>query len=99
MALKMRPRGHFKPNRGILINIMIINLTKNSFIEILCEWSQIIGKYNWYSFTLINIYCENETWTGGFEFEFIILGVGLRFRWNYNPKILENMVKDDNYEK
>lgn len=77
---------------------MIINLTKNSFIEIICEWSQIIGNYNWYSFTFFHLYFEDEVWTGGFEAELIILGVGLRFRWNYNPKILEKYEKESNEE-
>jgi hypothetical protein len=73
---------------------MVLNLTKNSFIEGYQEWSQILKKFNWYSFTLIDICFENETWLGGIEFTFIILGVGIRFRWNYKPEILDKMVEE-----
>lgn len=80
---------------------MIINLTKNSFIELKNEWSQLKGKYNWYSLTFIEFYVENETYTGGFEVMFMLLGLGFYFRWNYNPKILDNMAEEakKEYEK
>lgn len=47
------------------------------------EWLQIGRKFNWYSFTLINICFENEVYTGGVEFEIVLLGFRLFIRYNY----------------
>lgn len=61
---------------------MIINLTKNTFLELDTEWKQLRGGYNWYSFTLVNIYFENDKFTGGHEYVFTLLGFILRVRHN-----------------
>jgi hypothetical protein len=61
---------------------MTINITKNFFVEISTEWTQIIGHWNWYSFTIINVYFENDVMTGGYEAVFTLLGFTLRFRYN-----------------
>lgn len=67
-----------------------LNLSKNSFVHTINQWGQLFGRFNWYTFTPIEIEFENETMTGGFEFVIMLLGLGLRFRYNYND-IVENM--------
>ena len=61
---------------------MIINITPKLFLDLSTEWSQLFGKYNWYSFTPILIYFENDKWTGGVELEVTLLGFRLRARYN-----------------
>ena len=58
------------------------------------EYKQLIGGWNWYSFTFINIYFENDRWTHGYEFIFMVLGLGFRFRYN-TDKALELFDKWD----
>ena len=70
-----------------------LHLGDNLFIHSENDWAQMFGKYNWYTFHFAHIYLENDVMTGGLEFEFIILGLGLRMRWNYKPEILEDMVE------
>jgi len=60
-----------------------LNITDKCFIHVRNEWSQLCGKYNWYSFTFCQIYFEDEKMTGGWEFEFMLLGLGFRVRYNY----------------
>jgi hypothetical protein len=68
------------------------------------EWKQLWGKYNWYSFTLVNINYEKQDFTHGHEFTFIVLGLGFWLRIN-NPTFDEwtdEMMKDmelDNREQ
>lgn len=61
---------------------MTINLTKNTFLELEAEWSQLRGGYNWYTFTLIEAYFENDKFTGGHEYVVCLLGFRLRVRHN-----------------
>lgn len=61
---------------------MIINLTPQTFIETHNDWLQLFNTFNWYTFTLINIEFENDNFTHGYEFIFIILGLGFRVRHN-----------------
>lgn len=70
-----------------------LNFTDNLFIHSIFEWEQLSGKWNWLTFHLIHIMFENEVMTGGFEFEFIIVGVGFRLRYNYNDK-MEKIVEE-----
>jgi hypothetical protein len=70
-----------------------INITKNLFAELHCDWLQIFGKYNWYECNILQVYFENDSMTGGYEFEFYILGFGMRVRYNYSDK-LEKLVDD-----
>lgn len=51
-------------------------------VEFVNEWKQIIGKWNWYTFTFIEIYFENDKFTKGYEFQFMLLGLGVRIRYN-----------------
>lgn len=61
--------------------------TKHWVIEIQNEWEQLWGKYNWYTFTLLNIYFENDAMTGGYEFSFWVLGLGIRVHYNTNKSL------------
>lgn len=70
------------------------------FIE---EWSQFVGKCNWYTFTPIKIEIEDDRILGGWEFTLVILGVGFRFRYNYAETELvlrlRNQIKEINDEE
>lgn len=62
-----------------------MNKTKHEiFGHFINQWNQFKGKWNWYTATLLLVEFENDIWTGGAEFTFIILGLGFRIRWNYN---------------
>lgn len=76
---------------------MIINITPKLFLDLSTEWSQLFGKYNWYSFTLINIYFENDDMTLGYEFVFTLLGFTLRIRYNTDKALaqFEEWEKED----
>lgn len=75
-----------------------LKLTKNSFVTFYNDWVQIFGKCNWYTFTGINIEFENDIAMGGYEFTFVILGLGFRYRWNYTEiemtKSCNDAIKD-----
>jgi hypothetical protein len=77
---------------------MIINITENFFIELNTEWKQIWGNWNWYTFTLINIYFENGKYTGGYEAEITLLGFTIWCRYNteeFNSKMREWLNDED----
>lgn len=57
---------------------------ENWVLSIINEWKQLKGKYNWYSFTFINLYFEDEPYTGGVELHFTLLGLGFIIRYNYD---------------
>lgn len=75
-----------------------INFTENFFIDTHNDWRQLWGKWNWISFTLIEIYAENDKWTGGLVFQMTLLGLGFRLRWNYDPSKLEKLLADSDEE-
>lgn len=56
---------------------------KNWFIYFTNQWSYLFDDCNWYDFTFINIEFENDKSMGGYEFEIIILGFGVRWRYNH----------------
>jgi hypothetical protein len=56
---------------------------KSWFLYFHCDWAQVIGKYNWYSFTLIKVHFEYDKILPGFEFDLSILGLNLQFRKNF----------------
>lgn len=60
-----------------------LELSKNAFVSFVNEWSQLFGKFNWINWTFINIAFEDDVMLGGFEFDFVILGLGFHFRWNH----------------
>ena len=39
-------------------------------------------KWNWFTFTFIHLEVENDCMIPGYEIEFALLGLGLRFRYN-----------------
>ena len=47
------------------------------------EWSQIAGGCNWYTITPIHIEFEWDKMLGGVEMTVVLLGLGVRVRWNY----------------
>lgn len=59
-----------------------MNLIKRFVITPINEWKQIGGKYNWYSFTICNLYFEYEKMLEGIEFSIIIFGIGIYIRFN-----------------
>lgn len=56
---------------------------KGWFIDWIEEWSQFRGGCNWYTFHPIQIEVEDDRMMGGVEATVILLGFGLRVRWNY----------------
>lgn len=70
----------------------------NWFIEFIEEWSQIFGGHNWYTCTLCRIEFENDTIMGGYEATAMLLGVGLRWRWNHTQtetmKEIDRQIRD-----
>lgn len=58
------------------------------------EWSQIAGGCNWYTITPIHIEFEWDKMLGGIEAKVVILGVGMRVRWNYTmTEHMENILR------
>jgi len=66
---------------------------KNWVFEFKNEWKQLRGGFNWYTFTPIYIYFENDKYTGGVEFSFTLLGLGFYIRYNYDTTKLDEIVK------
>jgi hypothetical protein len=62
--------------------VLYLNKQQTAFIHSVNDWKQIIGKWNWYTFTFIEISAENDIMCPGFEFVFVICGLGLRYRHN-----------------
>ena len=57
-----------------LKNKIVVNWTN--------EWRQIGDKCNWYTCTFIQVYFEKDMMIFGYEFRFIVLGLGLSIRYN-----------------
>ena len=57
------------------------------------DYAQLIGNWNWYNFTFIELSIENDYKLGGFEFDFIILGLGLHLRFNYKETEMTESLK------
>lgn len=55
----------------------------NWLLDPIEEWSQFWQSCNWYTFHPIKFEIEDDRTLGGFEMTIIILGVGLRWRWNH----------------
>ncbi len=56
---------------------------KGVFVEWIEEYSQFWQRCNWYTFHVIELELENDEVMGGVEFTVIVLGLGLRVRWNH----------------
>ena len=61
--------------------------TKHWLIEPINEWKQLRGKYNWYTATFIHCQFERELMAYGYEFQFILLGLGFRARYNTDKSL------------
>jgi hypothetical protein len=53
------------------------------FVEWIEEWSQFFEPCNWRTFRVAKLELEDDRIMGGVEFTLILLGLGLRVRWNY----------------
>lgn len=61
--------------------------TKHWLIEGRNEWKQLSGKYNWYTWTLIYISFEKENLAHGYEFWFMLFGLGFIIRYNTDKSL------------
>ena len=52
-------------------------------IELCEDYSQFFDKCNWYTFRFAFIELENDAIMGAYELTFIILGLGIRIRWDH----------------
>jgi hypothetical protein len=68
---------------------------ENWLLQPIEEWSQFWQSCNWYTFHPIKIEIENDASLGGIEATIIILGVGLRWRWNHTETELGRKIADD----
>lgn len=70
--------------------------TKHWVFQFTNEWSQCRGKFNWYSFTFIQVYFEKDTFTHGYEFHFTLFGLGFYIRYNTGEslKLFERWEKE-----
>jgi hypothetical protein len=65
-------------------------------IELSCEWLQLFGKYNWFSFTPFLLRFEYEKWLEGLTLELTVLGFGIYIRYNLpaSDEIYERLSTD-----
>ena len=68
-------------------------------IEFINEWEQLFGKWNWVDANLIKVCFMNDYTAPGYEFEFIIIGFGIRIRLNRNWKNTKLQRTIDDYNK
>ena len=61
--------------------------TKHWIVESINQWEQLKGGFNWYTMTFIQIEFEKELMAYGYEFIFIILGLGFRVRYNTDKSL------------
>ena len=66
--------------------------TKHWIVGGINQWEQLKGGFNWYTMTFIQIKLEKELMAYGYEFIFIILGLGFIVRYN-TDKSLEQFEK------
>ena len=59
------------------------NMRNNNSILQNSSWEQLVDKWNWVTFHVVQFEVENDTMTGGCEATVIILGAGFRIRYNY----------------
>jgi hypothetical protein len=53
------------------------------FAEFINEWRQLGSGWNWRTFHPVMIEVEDDRMMGGVEATVIVLGLGVRVRWNY----------------
>jgi len=62
----------------------------NGSLQLINDWEQIFGDWNWYSMHFLHLYFEYEPMVGeSYEFSFAILGLGFTFRYtgDLNPEL------------
>ena len=69
--------------------------TKHWIVEGINQWEQLKGGFNWYTMTFIQIEFEKELMAYGYEFIFIILGLGFRVRYNTDKSLKQFDEWDD----
>jgi hypothetical protein len=69
---------------------------KGLSIDLVNEWGQLLGKYNWVDFHLIMLRIEKENIHGLAEIELYLLGFGIRFYWTWNKKMMDEKFKKYN---
>jgi len=67
---------------------------KELIFEFKNDWTQLIGKWNWYSFTFIEFYIENEKWLKAWYIQFTLLGLGVYIRLNYDVAFLKEKLSE-----
>ena len=65
------------------------------FVEFFEQWSQFFGRCNWYTFHPVHFEVENDKILGGIEATIIVLGFGLRWRWNHTETEELTKIKRD----
>ena len=71
----------------------------NWVIEFIEQYSQFFKRCNWYTYELAHIEIEDDRAMGGVDIVFVILGLGVRVRWNYTltDKMREIRESVDNF--
>lgn len=77
-----------------MVRTMIYETKKGSFLEFINQWDAVLipHQYNWVNFDFIRLTVENDKKFGQGEIEFIILGLGLRFRWIYDREVNDEII-------
>jgi hypothetical protein len=61
------------------------------FVDFGEQWSSLLGRCNWYDFTLIEVGGEWAPYTGRFEFQCWLLGAGFRLTYVYDHSFNDQM--------
>lgn len=69
---------------------------KRFVFSFIFEWEQLIPRFNWYTVTPIEIQFEYDKMMQGLEFMIIIIGIGIRIRYNLpaSDKIFKKIEKE-----
>lgn len=63
---------------------LFLAINDSTFFHTIEEWSQFFIKCNWFDFHLWQAYLMWDICVPGVEAEFILLGLGVRFRMNFD---------------
>lgn len=66
-----------------------LEMTKDIFFSFYNDWRQLFGEYNWYNFTFLEVSAEKDDVCPGWEFVFVVLGLGIRLRINQDMNSTE----------
>lgn len=65
--------------------------TKGFFIQGVEQWSQLTKRCNWYTFEPIKVSFEKANYSGRYELEVIILGLGFNLQYVYDDSFNKKM--------